>query len=639
MPPKSKSSPSPARRERLTLSKLASYDDVATDALVDRAYFWTNTRKNRTKYISMRGIHDDDVSRIILHDIIVDKNPMRAEQQLLGLSGLKKYLDKLPNDREREWFRRHLRKYIQIYLPDCPFEVTTTNRYTITNHEAAVCARKFIKKGQEIKYLSGTLVAMTREEEKDLDLSRKDFSIVMSSRRRTPSLFLGPARFANHDCNANGRLMTRGPEGMQVMATRDIYVGEEITVSYGADYFGIDNCECLCFTCEQAVRNGWAPYLGPESKANTPASTPNGDAVSVNCHLSHSSSPPLKRKLESDSETSGNSTPRKRGKFKLEGSKLKSEVSLSEIPSTVEPTDGAQQPHPLPEAECDTNNVNHKEISKDNIEPNGNGIETIEQPSVVTHSESPQSPPADPSHHSSASTAITSVCDLGIKIKTEEVARASADVSSSTTPSLEPSAVGQSEGEPRVISGDGDVLSDLSDSLELDDKLGTVIKRARGRKGSRGKPVVPSVEAESHPVRVPGDYTKTSKLLAQRYDRWVECRTCDTWFVQHNSYQIRRECPRCERHSKLYGFRWPKTDYEGPKDDEERVMDHRTVQRFLHPDELVGFSRRGRGVSVNATPSTELSDRPTETDECELGDDRGKTRATRRRTQELRMTM
>lgn len=37
MPPKSSRSESPAseRRERLTLAKLASYDDVATDALVD----------------------------------------------------------------------------------------------------------------------------------------------------------------------------------------------------------------------------------------------------------------------------------------------------------------------------------------------------------------------------------------------------------------------------------------------------------------------------------------------------------------------------------------------------------------------------------------------------------------------------
>ena len=565
---------------------------------------------------------------------------MRAEQKLLGLSGLRKYLDKLPNDREREWFRRHLRKYIHIYLPDCPFEVTTTNRYTITNHEAAVCARKFIKKGQEVKYLSGTLVAMTREEEKDLDLSRKDFSIVMSSRRKTPSLFLGPARFANHDCNANGRLMTRGPEGMQVMATRDIYVGEEITVSYGADYFGIDNCECLCSTCEQAVRNGWTPYLGPESNADTPASTVNGDAVSANGHSPRSNSPPLKRKFESDSEASGQSTPRKRGKFKLEGSKLKSEVSLSEIPSTVESTEDTQQPHTFTtEAELHTNIVNHEDISKDDIHANGTSVQSITQPSVVADSESPQSLTADESHRSPASTELTSVCDLGIKIKVEEVAGASADASSLTTPSLEPSAAGRPEGELRVIGSDGDVLSDLSDSFELDDKLGTVVKRGRGRRRSRSKTVVESVEAESHRVRVPGDYTKTSKLLAQRYDRWVECRTCDTWFVQQNSYQIRRECPRCERHSKLYGFRWPKTDYEGPKDDEERVMDHRTVQRFLRPDELVGFSRRGRGVSDNTTPSTELSDRPTETDDSELGDAGGKTRATRRRTLELRMTM
>jgi histone-lysine N-methyltransferase SUV420H len=37
MPPKRtrKSSPAAERRERLTLAKLASYDDVATDALVD----------------------------------------------------------------------------------------------------------------------------------------------------------------------------------------------------------------------------------------------------------------------------------------------------------------------------------------------------------------------------------------------------------------------------------------------------------------------------------------------------------------------------------------------------------------------------------------------------------------------------
>jgi hypothetical protein len=40
------------------------------------------------------------------------------------------------------------------------------------------------------------VVTSNHEEELDLGLTRKDFSIVMSSRRRAPSFFLGPARFA-----------------------------------------------------------------------------------------------------------------------------------------------------------------------------------------------------------------------------------------------------------------------------------------------------------------------------------------------------------------------------------------------------------------------------------------------------------
>ena len=87
------------------------------------------------------------------------------------------------------------------------------------------------------------------------------------------------------------------------------------------------------------------------------------------------------------------------------------------------------------------------------------------------------------------------------------------------------------------------------------------------------------------PVRIPGDFHLTTALLSTPYHRWVECRNCDEFFVQAEAYLTRIACPRCERHSKLYGFHWPKTDREGKHDTEERVLDHRTIHRFIDPED------------------------------------------------------
>ncbi|KKK17782.1 hypothetical protein P175DRAFT_0463259 [Aspergillus ochraceoroseus IBT 24754] len=626
---KARSSPSVDRRDRLTLAKLASYDDVATDALVDRAYFWTNTRKNRTKYIPVRGVIEDSVAHILLHEVIVAKDAAKAERELLAMSGLKKYLAKLPNDREKNWFRRHLRKYIQMYLPDSPFEVTTTNRYTITEHEAAICARKFIKQGQEIKYLSGTLVPMTREEEQDLDLKRKDFSIVMSSRRRTPSFFLGPARFANHDCNANGRLVTRGSEGMQVVATRDIYIGEEITVSYGEDYFGLDNCECLCLTCERAVRNGWTSQVHSDqpSKASTPAL--NEDVATLESLTS-----PKKRKdtADTDSDISPASTPQKRSKFSRQSSKLRSELSLTEVAVSIESGPGSNPstnlPVEIPPGPNDTTPGVTVNSTVDEESDLVGDLHALASPG--RDSESLISLTADESQRSSTSSAVTSVSDAGVDVKVEDTIETITQecTPAASTPQL-------SEGEQRMESCDAGTPV----SLQLEDKLEAVEEGKRSRNSPRKQRVSLSVEPESQLTRVPGDYTKTPRLLAQSYDRWVDCHTCNAWFVQQNSYLTRRECPRCERHSMLYGFRWPKTDKEGASDDEERVMDHRTIHRFLYPEEEALVSRKDRGVSFGITPTPELSDARTETEGSEAGDDRRNTRASRTRTRSLRMTM
>jgi histone-lysine N-methyltransferase SUV420H len=557
-----------------------------------------------------------------------------------------------------------------MYLPDCPFEVTTTNRYIITQHEAAICARRFIKKGEEIKYLSGTLVSMTHEEEMDLGLTRKDFSIVMSSRRKTPSFFLGPARFANHDCDANGSLATRGNEGMSVLAMRDIYEGEEITVSYGEDYFGIDNCECLCFTCERAVRNGWSSQADSDqnSKESSPVST---EATPVEDSMG---SRKRRRSSEVDSDSSSTvscSTPRKRAKFQRQVSKLRKEISASELAGESASTsesdlvttpDTELAPTPILTGAIPQASKLRQELT--DLSPVPTPIDSplpplateSEQPNMAASGdtrqaqnsqaplsadcESPNSN-ADESHRSSTSTTPTTVDDIGMKIKTEETGES--NQTESATPNGKYHAEISAEGQlalmtPPKETSPKEEQPDLSESLELDETPSAVEKPKTRKKWSRRRFIVDSVETESQIARVPGDYTKTSRLLAQRYDRWVECQTCDNWFVQSNSYLTRRECPRCERHSKLYGFQWPYTD-KSP-DGEDRVMDHRTVHRFLSPDAQSRVSRRGRGVSFGITPTPELSD--TNTPEAETSDtneSRRDARASRRRTRELRMTM
>lgn len=170
----------------------------------------------------------------ILRDhVIVKTDTTTAEEKLLALPALSKFMGTLKAEQEKDNFRKHLRKYINIYKPDCPFEVASTNRYTVVTHEASVTARQFIKKGQTIKYLTGIQISLSDEEMESIKSALRDFSIVVSSRKKSTSLFLGPARFANHDCNANARLLTSGRDGMDIVAHKDIQIGDEITVSYG----------------------------------------------------------------------------------------------------------------------------------------------------------------------------------------------------------------------------------------------------------------------------------------------------------------------------------------------------------------------------------------------------------------------
>ncbi|KAL8805704.1 MAG: hypothetical protein Q9200_005327 [Gallowayella weberi] len=655
--------------KKLTLSQLASYDDILTDALVDHVYFWTTIRKNRSKYNLTRGISEDDVTKILLHHVIMDKDVSKAETALLQLPGLRKYYSALKTDREKEDFRRHMRKYISIWLPECPFEVSTTNRYTILTQEAAVTSRRFIRKGETVKYLVGNLVAMTAEEEQDLGLTRRDFSIVVSARRKTPSIFLGPARFANHDCRANARLVTSGSEGMQIVAARDIGIGEEITVTYGDNYFGEGNRECLCLTCEKAGCGAWA---GPAtSGCGTPFSK-DEDEIPASYALRNSTrkcsrlsglfgtqspaldcaTPSPKRKTKASETQPALAAEASRGSTKVR--KRRDRADEEELTTNEEFFEN------VPQKRIKTGVSKHESKMPGSLKVEYKSPEAAllpslqdkKQPTLLKTSPS-MSPMADAifdeltaalkrrSTKVEVGTKSTGFTDPGNTCEaiTEDNQRlelvpptpngndaaSSQDrpmetpISSSDHDSLFDSIKQQVSSQmttPRyseepdtkaILSSRGHIdisdneLSELDPNVELDDISMTVVEKGRKRKkGPRDSKILPTIEIEDASLRNPGDYTRTALLLGEKYSRWVDCRTCAGCWVQQNGYQTRKECPRCERHSKLYGYQWPKTDKAGKDDEEERVMDHRTVHRFIKPEEERLLVKRGKGVNRTA---------------------------------------
>jgi histone-lysine N-methyltransferase SUV420H len=607
---------------KLTLDKLATFDDIITDALVDKTFFWSCIRKNKgSRFTGSRGLREDDVADIIREHVIWEKDAAEAVQKLLQLPGLRRFVGTLKDERDQDQFKRHLRRYVNIYMPDCQFEVTTTNRYTITDHEASITARRDINPREEIKYLTGVQVAMTEEQEKTLELTRKDFSLVISSRKKTRSLFLGPARFANHDCDANAKLTTKGYDGMQIVAVKPISEGDEITVSYGEDYFGDDNEECLCNTCENLQQNGWAPMRRVEhsDEEDDDEQTEEVGEKPKKPKKNTSEGNKSSRKRERDSATDedssrdATSTP-KRARFEQKTSPSKqSTPSLlrQTMLKKAHSTSLLRQEVPVSSIEDPTTNLAAlPEISREIRNQQRDGLLTVNMDETSSSREiTPQSPISAASPKSSQSTDATSIDEdqsdgnnpkamvdpktihdrptLGVAVVKEEVTTITVNAPWSSPPADNDEYMSD--------------LSDLSESLEFDDEKQQIVKckpqptlrttRSKSRfdvQNRVGTPITIEDGDEAEYVenpRKPGDYLTSHALLSAKYSKWVNCQTCDDDFVQQDGYNTRKECPRCERHSKLYGFPWPKTEKEGKRDKEERIRDHRTVHRFVDPDE------------------------------------------------------
>ena len=609
----------------------------------------------------------------------------RAETHLLELPGLKKYHSALRSVKEKEDFRLHMRNYINIWLPDCPFEISTTNRYTITNHEAATTARKTIKEGDTIKYLCGNLVAMTPEEEASLDLNRLDFSVVLSSRKKTPSLFLGPARFANHDCRPNAKLAQVGM-GMQIKAIRQIELGEEITVFYGDHYFGHANCECLCATCESKATGGWAPRdEEPSTNLDSSASEnrmpgANSPPVAQKRPRSEIRQPleeqeanrepvPKKAKLSEDGEPNvtglstppdstqkssseshsingessdevSNPEPQLLGPTSSNGQRLRSCGHSRSRPSTISPSlfygpsDSESQATEAPADESELEGAGQaaQQTFLDWLAGAETKMKRTQKTSLwIPSADGGRSSPAirRPAAVPGENVFIRDLLNQSLLMKSRRHASDGVPAqegrrlpleslrtpsSTSSVRSPDPTSRKGTRGRPRVpynqLSPQTQKKYQRQQANQMHGRPSNFIQRhlssacvpsgAKKHAGGRPRKSADLDDASDDEsviaiARSPGDYVRTRVLLTFPGSRWVDCRTCDCTWVQDHGRETRKECPRCERHSKLYGYQWPKTE-NGRHESEPRVMDHRTVHRFIAPGEERTEKRRGRGL-------------------------------------------
>jgi histone-lysine N-methyltransferase SUV420H len=568
---------------------------------------------------------------------------------------LRRFYSSLKTPKERDDFKAHLRRYMSIYLPDCPFEVNATNRYTIVTFEASITARRYIKRNETIKYLTGIQVVITPEEEAEMALRKKDFSLVVSSRSKSTSLFMGPARFANHDCRANARLVTCGQAGIEIRACRDIDVGEEITVTYGESYFGENNCECLCQTCEENLANGWKPWDAANSvqksieedltavaqgyslrkrrrdessagrSSRTPSVTPDirprilkrqrsqrmvGDRASTtdSTELDRMDGPYPGQKRHWESLGTPPVTPAKR----LKTSHY--EVNPIPLPSAMSRGCSDTEPSRSPfSSECDNGDMTEatspESENPDPLIPSPE-MTPAKQPVETLKREESASAAEDPDQEQS----------LAVLPKTESLSFPEVTILDSATQ-------GSSRNPAEAGALDGDAPCAGSSTVSVLDDKSTPKARASRAKSKKQQDSRQDLPDPAGKRRTPGDYTLTPVLLSEPETAWVHCTNCNTAFVQKDAYFTRANCSRCERHSKLYGYVWPKTEPAGPGDKEERVLDHRTINRFLGPEDEAKV--RGR-----KSWRERLGSRNESVQSCEQAEERGRARVRNRQGDE-----
>ncbi|KAL1710564.1 hypothetical protein EV121DRAFT_275391 [Schizophyllum commune] len=224
------------------------------------------------KMDSSRALPKTDAAVLmnIVRRLVVAKGPLQhvvreAVNELLRLPAVLYYL-KSYTQQQINAFATHAARYFELYHPSGCIEIAHTSRYSLYTGKSELCilATRDLAPGAVISELKGSMANLTEDEDRALKETqinsaiRRDFSVIHSRQMKKNHLFLGPARFVNHDCDHNCELFREG-KYITFRVIKPIKLGQEVTAHYGDSYFGKGNKHCLCETCEKNGRGGYDP--------------------------------------------------------------------------------------------------------------------------------------------------------------------------------------------------------------------------------------------------------------------------------------------------------------------------------------------------------------------------------------------
>uniref|UniRef100_A0A6V7TJQ1 [histone H4]-N-methyl-L-lysine(20) N-methyltransferase n=1 Tax=Meloidogyne enterolobii TaxID=390850 RepID=A0A6V7TJQ1_MELEN len=241
----------PTRCHQMSIKELCENDDMCTALFVDSVMGFVTHKMD----IRHKPLPEYERRNLItlLCEFVHNTDFDTTLNSISSLNIVKEFLHS-KTAFEKENFEGHILRFLLMFYPHSGFTITQCFRYSGENRMGGkLVATKFWKQGSIIENLIGVIGELSKQEEaKILQRGVNDFSVMFSVRKKRAQLWLGPAAYINHDCNANCKFIPGPQEHTAIIKVlRDIQTGDEITCYYGANFFGDGNLRCECSTCER----------------------------------------------------------------------------------------------------------------------------------------------------------------------------------------------------------------------------------------------------------------------------------------------------------------------------------------------------------------------------------------------------